>query len=208
MRAFLPDLVPREIIEDILATASRAPSGTNTQPWRVWVVSGGARDDLVAGVLAEFDEGSTEGMGEYYPAEFVEPFLSRRRAMGWGMYGLLGIEKGDWDKTRAAHRRNYEFFGAPVGLFFGIHRTMRLGGWVDMGLFMQGVMTMARAHGLDTCPQAAWREYTTLVEGFLGMPEDHDLVVGMAMGYEDTSAPVNRLVTERSPVAEFATFLE
>lgn len=207
IRSFLPDPVPREIIEDLLATASRAPSGTNTQPWRVWVVSGAARDGLVSRVTDLFDEGVTEGMGEYYPAEFVEPFLSRRRKMGWDMYGLQGIEKGDWEKTRAAHRRNFEFFGAPVGLLFGIHKTMRLGGWLDIGLFMQGIMTMARAHGLDTCPQAAWREYTTVVEEFVGMPADHDLVVGMALGYEDKTTPINRLVTERAPVEEFATFL-
>lgn len=207
VRSFLPDPVPREIIEDLLATASRAPSGTNTQPWRVWVVSGAARDGLVSRVTDLFDEGVTEGMGEYYPSEFVEPFLSRRRKMGWDMYGLQGIEKGDWEKTRAAHRRNFEFFGAPVGLLFGIHHTMRLGGWLDIGLFMQGIMTMARAHGLDTCPQAAWREYTTVVEEYVGMPPDHSLVVGMALGYEDKTAPINQLVTERAPVAEFATFL-
>lgn len=207
IRSFLPDPVPRETVEDLLATASRAPSGTNTQPWRVWVVSGAARDGLVSRVTDLFDEGVTEGMGEYYPSEFVEPFLSRRRKMGWDMYGLQGIEKGDWEKTRAAHRRNFEFFGAPVGLLFGIHKTMRLGGWLDIGLFMQGIMTMARAHGLDTCPQAAWREYTTVVEEYVGMPADHDLVVGMALGYEDKTAPINRLVTERAPVEEFATFL-
>ncbi len=207
IRAFLPDPVPEDVIVDLLEAASRAPSGTNTQPWRVWVVSGAARDGLVARVLALFDEGFSEGMGEYYPSEFVEPFLSRRRKMGWDMYGLQGIAKGDWEKTRASHRRNFELFGAPVGLFYAMHKTMRASGWLDVGLFMEGVMTMARAHGLDTCPQAAWREYTTVVEEYLGIPDDHHLVVGMALGYEDATAPINRLVTDRSPVSEFATFL-
>jgi len=168
---------------------------------------GTARDQLVDRATALFDEGVTEGMGAYYPKDFVEPYLSRRRKMGWDMYGLLGIQKGDWEKTRAAHRRNFEFFGAPVGLFFTIHETMRSGGWLDIGLFMQGVMTMARAHGLDTCPQAAWREYTTVVEEFLGIPDEQSLVVGMALGFEDTEGALSSLVTERAAVPEFTTFL-
>ena len=207
VRGYLDDPVPRGVVEDILLAAGRAPSGTNIQPWRVWVLEGAAKDALVDLVTAEFDAGRTEGLGDYYPSEFVEPYLSRRRKVGWDLYGLLGIQRGEWDKSRAYHRRNFEFFGAPVGLVFAMHETMRSGGWMDLGLYMQGVMTMARAHGLHTCPQAAWLEYKDLVGAHLGLPEGYHVVAGMSLGYEDPDAEINRLFTERVPLEEFVTFV-
>lgn len=207
VRGYLPDPVPRHVLEDILVSAGRAPSGTNIQPWRVWVLEGDAKDALIGRVTAAFDEGRTEGLGDYYPSEFVEPYRSRRRKVGWDLYGLLGIERGEWEKSRAYHRRNFEFFGAPVGLILAMHETMRSGGWMDLGLYMQGVMTMARAHGLDTCPQAAWLEYKDLVGSHLGLPEGYQVVAGMSLGYEDPAAEINQLTTERAPLDEFVTFV-
>jgi nitroreductase len=208
VRAFLPDPVPHEVVVDVLAAAARAPSGTNIQPWRVTVVTGGARDRLVDVVQAAYDEGRTEGLGDYYPVEFVEPYLGRRRKVGWDLYGLLGIERGEWERTAAQHRRNFQLFDAPVGIFLSMHRTMRSGGWLDLGLYLEAVMTMARAHGLHTCPQAAWLEFKALTEEVLGIPDEEDLVVGCALGWEDESAVVNRLRTERADVGEFVRFLD
>ena len=206
IRAFSATPVPRDILEDILSTAARAPSGTNIQPWRVHVLVGEARDRMVDRVHAAFDEGERDFLGDYYPTEFVEPYLSRRRKVGWDLYGLLGIERGEWEKTAAQHRRNFQFFDAPVGIFLSMHETMRSGGWMDLGLYLQGIMTMARAHGLDTCPQAAWLEFRSIVEDELALPEGYRLVVGCALGYEDPEARVNRLRTERAPLADFVTF--
>lgn len=206
IRAFTEQPVPREVIETILTDAARAASGTNIQPWHVTVVEGEARADLVDAVQAAFDAGDSSGDEVYYPSEFVEPYLARRRKIGWDMYGLLGIERGEVDKMVAQHRKNYEFFGAPVGLMFSMHETMRSGGWLDLGLFMGNIMTLAREHGLHTCPQAAWQEYDHVIHAHLGLPADQRFVVGMAVGYEDTDAVVNRLRTERAELSEFVEF--
>ncbi len=208
IRAFLPDPVPRVDIERILTAASRAPSGTNTQPWHVHVLTGAARDRLVAAVCHAFDTEADQHQYEYdyYPEEFFEPYLSRRRKVGFDLYGLLGIAKGDKAAMQAAHRRNYEFFGAPVGLMFTIDRRMGRGSWLDYGGFMQNVMLAARALGYDTCPQAAWIQFHKIVREQLALPDNYQLVCGMALGRADLDAPANRLVTERAPLAEFVRF--
>ena len=206
IRAFTDEAVPQETLEEILANASRAASGTNIQPWHVIVVQGQAKDDLVHAVQAAFDAGESSGDDIYYPAEFVEPYLARRRKIGWDMYGLLSIERGEYDKMVAQARKNYEFFGAPVGLMFSLHETMRSGGWLDLGLFIGNIMTLARDHGLHTCPQAAWQEFDHVVHAHLGLPQDHRFIVGMALGYEDTSAVVNELRTERAALSDFVEF--
>jgi len=206
IRAFTKEPVPQATLERILTDAARAASGTNIQPWHVIALQGDARDDLVDVVQAAFDAGEMSGDDMYYPAEFVEPYKARRRKVGWDMYGLLGIERGDHDKMAAQARTNYEFFGAPVGLMFTLHETMRSGGWLDLGLFMGNIMTLARDHGLDTCPQGAWQEFGPIIHKHLGLPEDHRFIVGMALGYEDTSAVTNTLRTERAPLTDFAEF--
>lgn len=208
VRAFLPTPVPRETIERILTVAARAPSGTNTQPWHVHVLTGRARDALVEAVCWAYDhEPEKHGYNyDYYPAEFFEPYLSRRRKVGYDLYGLLGIAKGDKEAMRRQNRRNYEFFGAPVGLMFAIDRRLGRGSWLDYGGFMQNVMVAARAFGLDTCPQAAWLQFHDIVERHLALPEHHMLVCGMALGHRDPGAIENRLVTERAPLAEFVRF--
>ena len=206
IRAFTDQEVPDELIRTILADAARAPSGTNIQPWNIVVLQGQARTDLVDAVQAAFDEGDQQSQDEYYPAEFVEPYLARRRKIGWDMYGLLGIERGQHEKMAAQHRKNYEFFGAPVGMFFTLHETMRSGGWMDLGLYLGNVMTLAREHGLHTCPQAAWQEYAHVVHKHLGLADDQHMIVGLALGYEDGDAIVNSLVTERAPLDDFVDF--
>lgn len=206
IRAFTNDPVSEDDIRTILANAARAPSGTNIQPWHVTVLQGDALTSLVDAVQAAFDDGDRLSDEEYYPTEFVEPYLARRRKIGWDLYGLLGIEKGDYDKMAAQHRKNYEFFGAPVGMIFTLHNTMRSGGWMDLGLYLGNVMTLAREYGLSTCPQAAWQEFGHVVHKHLGLPDDHNMVVGLALGYEDTEATVNTLRTERAELSEFADF--
>lgn len=208
IRAFTDQAVDEDVLRRILTDAARAPSGTNIQPWQVTVVQGEARANLVDEVQAMFDSGETTGQDSYYPAEFIEPYVSRRRKIGWDLYGILGIERGQWEKTKAQHRKNYEFFGAPVGLLFSLDRTMRNGGWLDVGLYMANVMALAREAGLDTCPQAAWLEYSGTVEAHLGWGEDRSLVCGMALGYADASDVVNDLRTERAPLDDFVDFRE
>jgi nitroreductase len=208
VRAFLPTPVPRALIEHILEVASRAPSGTNMQPWCVHVVAGEAKDKLSRAILDAFEAGGEEHTRTwtYYPDEFFEPYLSRRRAVGWGLYGLLGIGKGDRAQMQAQQAQNYLFFGAPVGMFFTIDDRLKIGSWLDYGMFIQNIMTSARGHGLHTCPQAAFADYHKIIRAHLGIPEDHTVICGLSIGYEDKEAVANRLRTDRVPVSEFARF--
>lgn len=205
IRAFLPVSVDSGTIEDVLRIAARAPSGNNIQPWRVHVVAGAKRDGLVNAVCAAFDEDDDSHVPEYayYPTEFFEPYLGRRRRSGWGLYARLGIEKGDRDRMRVQTRRNFSFFEAPVGLVFTIDRRLGQGSWLDYGMFLQNVMLAAEARGLSTCAQAAWNSYHRIIADVLGFGEHEQLVCGMALGYADPDAPENALVTERAPLSEF-----
>jgi len=212
IRAFLPTPVPRATIEEILAVASRAPSGTNTQPWHVAVLTGAALQSLSTKLVAAYDDPverarHTEEYA-YYPTEWKSPFIDRRRKVGWDLYGLLGIAKTDKARMHAQHRRNYEFFGAPVGFMFTIDRIMRQGSWLDFGMFLQNVMVAARGRGLDTCPQAAFTPFHRLITEAIGIPDDQQLVCGMSLGVRDPAAIENTLVTEREPVGSFARFLD
>lgn len=215
VRAFLPTPVPRETVEDILRVASRAPSGVNTQPWKVTVLTGHAKEELSRRILAEHDArfglgsvGADVGEYDYYPTEWVSPYLERRRKIGWDLYGLLGIAKGDKARMHAQHGRNYKFFDAPVGMIFTIDRILRQGSWLDYGIFLGNVMVAARARGLDTCPQAAFIGFYQLIQEHLQLPPSQMVVCGMSLGYADPDAPENRLATEREPVSAFARFLD
>ncbi|MDO8931713.1 MAG: nitroreductase [Rhodocyclaceae bacterium] len=208
LRAFRQTPVERAVVERLLAVAARAPSGTNMQPWHVQVLTGGARDALVAAVCAAFD-GEPEAHQyeyDYYPEEFFEPYLGRRRKVGFDLYKLVGIAKGDAAAMRAQHRRNFEFFGAPVGLIFTIDRRLGKGSWFDYGMFVQNLMVAARARGLDTCPQAAWAQYHRVISAQLALPPEQMVVCGMALGFADHDDPANALVTERAPLADFTVF--
>jgi nitroreductase len=209
IRAFLPAPVPRALIEHILEVASRAPSGTNMQPWCVHVVAGEAKDKLSRAILAAHGAGGEEHTRpwKYYPDELFEPYLSRKRAVGWGLYGLLGIGKGDHAQMKAQRAQNYLFFGAPIGMFFTLDARLEIGSWLDYGMFIQSIMTSARGHGLHTCPQAAFADYHRIIRAHLGLPEDHTVICGLSIGYEDKAAVVNRLRTDRVPVSAFARFI-
>jgi len=216
VRAFLPKPVPRETMEHLLRVASRAPSGTNTQPWKVYVLQGASRDALVQKVCAAHDAiRANPALAEqyqeaydYYPRQWVSPYIDRRRENGWGLYGLLGITKGDKDKMHAQHQRNFKFFDAPVGLMFTVDKIMGGGALVDTGMFMQNLMVAARAHGLDTCPQAAWNNFASIILPHVGAGDNEMLVCGMALGYADPSDKVNTFVTPREQVQDFTTWLE
>ena len=215
-RAFLPTPVPRETLEHLLALASRAPSGTNTQPWKVYVLQGASRDTLVDKVCSAHDairanpELAAQYQEEYpyYPEKWVSPYIDRRRENGWGLYGLLGIGKGDKDKMHAQHQRNFRFFDAPVGLMFTLDRVMGRGSLVDYGMFLQNLMVAARGHGLHTCPQAAWNGFSSIILPHVGAGADEMLVCGMALGYADDTALVNTFRTPRVSPREFTTWLD
>lgn len=215
-RAFLPRPVPRDTIEAILRVASRAPSGTNTQPWKVYVLQGRSRDELVDKVCAAHDALRNDPAlariyreeYQYYPERWVSPYIDRRRANGWGLYGLLGIARGEKDKMHAQHQRNFRFFDAPVGLMFTIDRIMGSGSLLDYGMFLQNIMIAARSRGLHTCPQAAWNSFASIVRPHIGAGENEMLVCGMALGWADPDDKVNGFETPREPVAAFTQWLE
>ncbi|MGF7004990.1 nitroreductase [Aminobacter sp. BE322] len=210
VRAFLPTPVDEAVIRDILDVAARAPSGTNMQPWKVYVTSGetlrGISDAiLTSGVRAEkavWDE------YKYYPDQFFEPYLGRRRANGFGLYGVLGIGRRDVDRMRAQHDRNFLFFDAPVGMIFTIDRRLNQGSWIDYGMFLQNIMIAARARGLHTCPQAAFAPYHRQIRPVLGIPDEEVVVCGMALGHEDTSKPESAFRTDRAPLEDWVQFLK
>jgi nitroreductase len=212
VRAFLPTPVARADIEAILGAASRAPSGINMQPWKVYVLTDDSLRRLSQALVAAYDDPERDTLYQeeyrYYPRQWTSPYIDRRRKIGWDMYGLLGISKDDKDKMHAQTSRNFRFFDAPVGLVFTIDRILEQGSWLDYGMFLQSIMIAARARGLDTCPQVAFAPFHRVIAGHLGFPAEEQLVCGMALGWADPDAIVNRLQTEREPVAGFAQFFD
>jgi nitroreductase len=211
IRAFLPTAVPRATIEEILTIAARAPSGTNTQPWKVTVLTGAAKQRLTDAILAVYDDPQRISQYReeyaYYPRIWSEPYLTRRRKIGWDLYGLLGIGREDKARMHAQHGRNYRFFDAPVGLIFTIDRILERGSWLDYGMFLQNIMVAARARGIDTCPQAAFTTFHRVITEVLQVPDDEMVVCGMSLGYADMSRVENRLQTGREPVGAFTRFI-
>ena len=210
IRAFLPTPVTRDEVEHLLQVAARAPSGTNTQPWRVHVLMGDARQRLSDRICAAFDDPAERARHTeeyaYYPTEWVSPYVDRRRKVGWDLYALLGIGKADKQRMHEQHKRNYRFFDAPVGLIFTIDRVMRQGSWLDYGMFLQNVMVAARGLGLDTCPQAAFTQFHALIADELKLPTTEMVVCGMSLGHADPAAVENSLATEREPTTGFVQF--
>lgn len=210
VRAFLPDPVRPSVVKEILEIASRAPSGTNMQPWRVYVTAGETKRKITDAILnsgiraekAEWDE------YRYYPDQFFEPYLTRRRAVGFALYGHLGIGRREVERMREQHDRNFVFFDAPVGMIFTIDRRLNQGSWVDYGMFLQNIMIAARARGLHTCPQAAFAPYHSQIRPVLGITDEEIVVCGMALGYEDAGKPENDLRTERAPLDEWVSFVD
>jgi nitroreductase len=210
IRAFLPDPVAHEDVVSILDVARFCATGVNMQPWRVHVVTGDMKLRL-SNAIADIDNNPAYADTlldpyEYYPREWVTPYLDRKKKVGWELYGLLGIAKGDKQRMHEQHGRNYRFFDAPVGLLFTIDRVLQQGSLLDYGMFLQSVMVAARARGLHTCPQAAFLKYHHVIAEVLGIPDEHMLVCGMSLGYADDSSVENDLVTEREAVSTFTTF--
>jgi len=202
IRAFKSDPVPKETLEKLLDVSQRAPSGTNTQPWHTYVCTGAIRQAIVDDVIEMAKAGGGKGYHDYdyYPAKWHDDHNARRRGVGWGLYGLLGIEKGDREAGARQGLRNFQFFDAPVGIFVTTEKYLSKGSWSDTGMYIQTIMLAAKGLGLDTCPQAAWIPFQEVVLKHLGVPDDQILVSGMSVGYADHSKIENTLVSEREPV--------
>jgi nitroreductase len=205
-RAFLPTPVPGATLRAILDAARQAPSGGNLQPWRVYALAGAPLVELIARVRAQLPTHPRGEEPEYaiYPEQLWEPYRSRRYQCGEDLYATIGVTREDKFGRLLQFARNYEFFGAPVGLFFCLDRRLGPPQWSDLGMYMQSVMLLAREHGLDTCAQEAWSVWPRTVGGFLGLPPELLLFSGMALGWRDPAAPINRLRTQRAPLEEVA----
>ena len=210
VRAFLPDPVEPELLRRLIDLAAQAPSGTNMQPWKLRVIGPQTRARLEAALLAAVESGERPGVEEYryYPAQFREPYLARRRKVGWDLYSLLGVTKGDVEGMKRQTAANLRFFDAPVALMLTIDRDLEIGSWLDLGMFIQTLLVAAQGHGLDSCPQAIFAQFHTIVRRELALPDDEVLVCGIAIGKADPNAPANRLVPEREPDEGFTTWLD
>jgi nitroreductase len=209
VRAFLPTPVDRATVEKLLQLASRAASGSNIQPWRVRVIAGAVKEWLTKAILDAIARDGFEPYQRewnYYPVNWREPFLSRRRKIGWDMYNLLGVARGDFEGTHQARLRNYEFFGAPVGMMFTLDEDLEIGSFLDLGIYLGTLMVAARGHGLHTCPQAAFADFHKIIRPILNVGEKEVIICGMGLGHIDPDAPVNALETTRAPLADFASF--
>lgn len=209
VRAFLPRPVPTELLARLLTLAARAPSNSNVQPWHVHVLTGEPKRCLAEAIVRELETSGRAAETEYpyQPVEWQEPFLSRRRAFGQSLYlDQLGIEPADTPGRHAHHIRNYDFFGAPVGLILTVSRHPLAGALIDAGLFLQGLATAARAHGLDTCLQASFVDFHPIIRRQLCMPDDRFTVCGVSLGYADREHRLDTLRTEREPLSAFVTF--
>lgn len=208
-RGFLPDEVPETTIREILEIAARAPSGGNLQPWKVHVVTGAARQRVIDAVKKKLADAPMDDEAEIavYPPKLWEPYRSRRFKVGEDMYELLAIPREDKAGRLNNLLRNFDFFDAPVGLFFSIDRAMSQAQFAHIGAFMMAIALIAEERGLATCMQEAWQRVRKTVEGVLAIPETDILYCGMALGRPDPDAPVNRLRTDRAPIEEWATFL-
>jgi nitroreductase len=210
IRAYKSDPVPGAIVREIVALGRHAPSGSNIQPWRVHVLTGATLRRVGSAIQQAFlnDEPGHKRDYDYYTDPVYEPYLARRRQCGWGLYSLLGIGRGDREKSKAYRATNYNFFGAPVGLIFTIDRKLEKGSWLDYGMFLQTIMLAARARGLHTCPEAAIASYPDIVRHELGIANEWVVICGMAMGYADSGALINTFQPPRIEVDEYAVFLD
>lgn len=206
VRQFLDKPVAKDLIIDILETAKRAPSGGNLQPWNVHVLIGDPLKALIEDIDAKLKAGINEEP-EYnvYPPELVDPYRTRRRVVGQALYDLIGVPREDLPGKLKQLSRNFRFFDAPVGLFFVLHRQMEIGQYADVGMFMENIMLLAREHGLDTCPQEAWARWPVTLKEHLSLKDEEMLFCGMALGYRDEDAVINRLVSEREDFENFVT---
>ena len=210
VRKFLSKGINKEIIEDILNVSARAPSGTNIQPWNVHVLTGSARDRICKKASSAFLDPKIDKKNDrlHYMDNFRDPYITRRRKVGWDLYELLNIKKGDYEKTKAFHVQNFNFFDAPVGLLFTIEKDLGWMSWLDYGMFLQNICIAARGYGLHTCPQAAWGQINSVLSPLLNIQDNHIIHCGISLGWEDENAEVNKLRTVREDINTFTTFHE
>jgi nitroreductase len=204
IRAFKPDLLPEALVRDIIDVARFAPSGGNLQPWKVIAVAGEERDEVVR--IAKQNGAGDEGDRFVYPANLWEPYRTRRYKVGEDMYALLGIPREDKPARFAHVARNFDFFDAPVGLFFVIDTRMGYGQWAALGMFMQSIALAAVARGLGSCMQEFWARQRAPLHAHFGLDQNEMIYCGMALGYPDMDKPVNTLRSDRAPLEEIATF--
>ena len=211
VRRFRPTPVPMESLRRIIGGAGMAPSGHNIQPWLLYAVGGVTEAAICASILdaiATGDPGDYAPEYRYYPTKWFEPYKSRRRETGLGLYAKLGIARDDMVGREVQMNRNYEFFDAPNGLFVGFNRELATGTYLDVGMFIENLLNGARGEGLHTCSQAAFTWYHKIVHWHLSMPDEELLACGISMGFEDTAAPVNEFRVSKLPIEDFATFLD
>ena len=210
VRAFLPAPVERPVIEQILTLAAKAPSGSNTQPWQVWVASGEPLKRLKERLVAAFHKNDPAEKGEfrYYPEEWCEPYISRRRSSGLALYRLLGIAKTDTEAMQRHLARNFEFFGAPTVVIVTIDQRMGQGMWLDIGGFAQSIMLAAQGFGLVSCQQQSISQFHRIIREELGIPADMRICCSIGLGHEDKDALINKHIPDRAPLSEFVTFRE
>ncbi len=206
-RAFLDKPVPEDVLKGIFETARRTPSGGNLQPWNVHVLTGEALDAFRTEVIGKLMQGKTEGdTYQAYPSPLWEPMRSWRYKLGEDMYGLLGIPKDDKQARLMQVGQNFNFFGAPVGILVTIDKRMNAPQFIDIGIYLQTLMLLAREQGLHTAPQGAWRAFPDTVKKHTGHSDAQQILVGMSMGYANPDAPVNDLVSDRAELSELVKF--
>ena len=208
-RAFLDEAVPRDILEAVLLAAGQAPSGKNSQPWKVTVTAGARRDALSEALCAAYDAGE-KGKADYEYSLLPPPaeWMDRARACGYALFDLKGIERKDYEARKAHGRENFTFFGAPVVMIFHLPRGAERGNFLDLGMFMQNVMLGLTAHGLGSCPQFSVAGYADIVRKVLGLAEDRCIVAGMSVGWPDAEAKVNTFVPERLRLGDYVNWLD
>jgi nitroreductase len=207
-RAFLPTPVPEQTVREILQSAARAPSGGNLQPWIVHAIAGKRLEELKSVIRPRLNELPLAEGSEYevYPTPLKQPYKERRFKVGELLYNSIGIPREDRPARYKQFARNFEFFGAPVGIFFSLDRTMGPPQWSDLGMHVQNVLVLARAHGLHTCAQEAWTFWHKTITHFLELPPELMLFCGVALGYADETAPINGWRSPREDVNVFASF--
>ena len=210
IRQFTSEPISNEVITDILEVAARAPSGTNIQPWKVHVLTGSMKDEVCTTASKSFLDPNKNNKNDrlHYMEKFRDPYITRRRKVGWDLYALLDIQKGDYEKTKSFHVQNFSFFGAPLGLIFTIEKDLGWMSWLDYGMFLQNICIAARAYGLHTCAQASWSGVHEDISPLLKISENHLIHCGMSIGMEDKKAVVNQLRTDRADLDDFVTFYE
>lgn len=215
VRAFKSTPISKDIIEEILSKAARAPSGSNIQPWKVYVTQGNVLKNICQQVCDAYESIYQDPtvatkytpQYNYYPNTWETPYIERRRQNGWSLYGLLGISKGDKEKMYTQHRRNFECFDAPVCLFFTINKNLEAGSILDYGMFLENIMLLAKEYSLDTCAQGAWNNFWEIITTNIMANDDEMFLCGMALGYANPEATINSFRTPRVELDEFVKWL-